>query len=176
MQIFSSIGHMYKAVSGNTVTGKLGITASAILLAYISPIVGLLVTCFAFTVTDLVYGIKVAKLQGQKITSEKGWKGTIRKILDEFTIIFLARLLEFTILGTNGIFVLTGGVTIIIALTELWSILENLNTLNPKGPWRVLSKFLRKKGEDITGLNLKDSFKDIKTKNVTKDINISSAA
>ena len=55
---------------------------------------------------------------------------------------------------SNGVFVLTGGVTIIVSLTELWSILENLNTLNPKGPWRALSQFLTKKGEDYTGIDL----------------------
>jgi len=47
-------------------------------------------------------------------------------------------------------------VTIIVGLTELWSILENLNTLEPKGPWRVLSRFLTKKGEDLTGINLEE--------------------
>lgn len=56
----------------------------------------------------------------------------------------------------SGVFLLTGGATIIITLTELWSILENLNTLDPKGPWRMLSRFLRKKGEDYTGIELHD--------------------
>ena len=134
-------------ISGGTITGKVSACLGALLLAYFTPIVGLLITCFAFTSVDLFYGIKVAKRQGQKITSEKGWKGTLKKILDEFTIISLARLLEFTVLGHDGVFVLTGGVTVIIALTELWSILENLNTLDPKGPWRSLGKFLQKKGE-----------------------------
>lgn len=134
-------------ISGGTITGKVLASLGAVTVAYFTPIVGLLITCFAFTSVDLFYGIKVAKRQGQKITSEKGWKGTLKKILDEFTIISLARLLEFTVLGHDGVFVLTGGVTVIIALTELWSILENLNTLDPKGPWRSLGKFLRKKGE-----------------------------
>ena len=64
----------------------------------------------------------------------------------EFAIIALARLLEFTVVGTTGVFVLTGGATVIITLTELWSILENLNTLYPNGPWRSLGKYLKKKG------------------------------
>jgi len=29
-----------------------------------------------------------------------------------------------------------------------------LNTLDPKGPWKLLGKFLRKKGEDYTGIDL----------------------
>ena len=32
--------------------------------------------------------------------------------------------------------------------------IENLNTIDPKGPWRVLGKFLKKKGEDYTGIEL----------------------
>lgn len=147
-------------ISGGTVFGKAAACLGALLVAYFTPIVGLLITCFAFTTVDLFYGLKVAKRQGQKITSEKGWKGTLKKILDEFTIISLARLLEFTVLGHDGVFVLTGGVTVIIALTELWSILENLNTLDPHGPWRGLGKFLRKKGEDYVGIKLKQEYNE----------------
>ena len=82
----------------------------------------------------------------------------------EFAIIALARLLEFTVVGTTGVFVLTGGATVIITLTELWSILENLNTLYPNGPWRSLSKYLKKKGEAYTGIDL-DFDKDDKHDN-----------
>ena len=76
------------------------------------------------------------------------------KLFDEFTIISLARLLESSVFGADDISILTGGTTVIIGLTELWSILENLNTLNPKGPWKALGKFLRKKGEDYIGTEI----------------------
>lgn len=76
------------------------------------------------------------------------------KLLDEFSIISLARLLEFSVLGTDGVFVLTGGATVIMCLTELWSILENLNTLDPKGPWKALGRFLKKKGEEHIGFEI----------------------
>lgn len=65
-------------------------------------------------------------------------------------------------------FVLTGGATVIIGLTELWSILENLNTLNPKGPWRALGKFLKKKGEDYIGSEI-----DINNENDANNIEVS---
>lgn len=74
--------------------------------------------------------------------------------MDEFMIISLARMLEYAVLDDTGVFILTGGATVVISLTELWSILENLNTLNPKGPWRALGRFLKKKGEDYTGINI----------------------
>lgn len=175
MAILNSIVHMYNTISGDTTLGKIGITTGALIVSYIAPISGLLLSCFAFTVTDLVYGIKVAKRQGQKITSEKGWKGTLKKILDEFTIILLARLLELSVIGEHGVFVLTGGTTVIIALTELWSILENLNTLNPNGPWRCLSKFLRKKGEEYTGVDF-DNLQTIKNEDKDNDNKLDTSA
>lgn len=154
MQILHSIAHMLSSITGNSAVGKAGVILGALLAAFFAPIAGLLVTCFATTTIDMIYGIKVARKRKQKITSDKNWRGTLVKILDEFVIISLARLIEMTVLGSAGVFVLTGGATIIISLTELWSIIENLNTLNPNGPWKVLGAFLKKKGEEYTGIEL----------------------
>ena len=145
---------MFEGFSMGTWYGKAAIALGSFLTAFYSPIALLLVACFAFTVTDMFYGIKVSCKFKRKIESRRNWSGTIIKLLDEFTVISLARLLEVAVLGNDGVFVLTGGVTVIVALTELWSILENLNTLDPKGPWRALGKFLRKKGEDYIGTEI----------------------
>lgn len=150
----SSVGRMFNGLSLGTPIGKSLIAISSLITAFYSPIVALLVACFTFTIVDMFYGIKVARKQKQKITSDKNWKGTLSKLLDEFAIISLARLLEFSVLGTEEVFVLTGGATVILSLTEFWSILENLNTLNPKGPWKALGRFLKKKGEDYIGTKL----------------------
>lgn len=160
--LFHSISNMINGITGGNVFAKLAVYCGAAVTAYFTPIVGLLLTCFACTIVDMIYGIKVAKKFNQKITSNKNWKGTLLKIRDEFTIIGLTRLIEMTTLGAEGVFVLTGGATIIIAMTELWSILENLNTLNPDGPWKSLSKFLKNKGEQYTGIEV----------NLSKDGNI----
>lgn len=154
MDILSSIGKMMSAVSNNTFSGKIAIAAGSVLTAYFTPIVGLLFACFACTTVDLFYGIKVAKAQGKKLTSRKNWKGTLTKIRDEFTIIMLAHILEYSVMGAEGLTVLSGGATALICLTELWSILENLNTINPEGPWRALGTFLKKKGQDYTGIEI----------------------
>ena len=69
-------------------------------------------------------------------------------------ILALLHGLEWAVFDESGVFLLTGGAAVIITLTEIWSIIENLNTLDPKGPWRLLGKFLRKKGEDYTGIEL----------------------
>lgn len=152
MNILASIGNTFNTISNGTEIGKLAVAASAILVAYISPIVGLLVACFACSITDMIYGIKVAKRLGKKITSKKNWKGTLTKIKDEFALILLAHLLEYVI-GCGDNFILSGGVAVIICLTEILSILENLNTLNPEGPWKLISKFLKKKGSDIMDID-----------------------
>lgn len=162
MAILHSIGKMFEGFSAGTTIGKLAIGLGSIITAIYSPIVALLVCCFAFTVADMCYGIKVAHKQKQKITSNKNWKGTLTKLFDEFAIISLARLLEYAVLDNDGVFVLTGGATVIIGLTELWSILENLNTLNPDGPWKALGKFLKKKGEDYIGTEIELNDNDTK--------------
>lgn len=152
--MIQSMINMVNMVTGNSTLGKIALSAGAVLTAYFTPIVGLLSTCFAFTVVDMVYGIKVAKKLGKSITSRKNWKGTLAKIKQEFIIIALAHMLEYSIGGHDAMFLLSGGTTVIIAMTELWSILENLNTLDPDGPWRALGKFMRKKGEDYLQLKL----------------------
>jgi len=102
----------------------------------------------------MIFGMKVARKFKKKIESGKNWKGTLRKIIDEFIIIILANGIEWSILDQSGVFLLTGGVTAIVTLTELWSIIENLNTIDPRGPWKILGAFLKKKGEDYTGIEL----------------------
>lgn len=152
--IFNSVGRMFEGFSNGSMLGKIGIAIGSFLTALYAPIALLLISCFAFTVTDMIYGIKVAISKNSKILSKKTWKGTLSKLLEEFSILSLARLLEYSVMGTSGVFVLTGGTTIIFCLTELWSILENLNTLNPNGPWKALGKFLKKKGEEHIGFEI----------------------
>ncbi len=145
---------MFNSISHGTFLGKVAIAGGALLTAYFSPIIELLLACFACSTVDMFYGIKVAKRHNKKITSHKSWKGTLTKIKDEFILIALAHLIEYTIFGDSIPCILSGGATVIITLTELWSILENLNTLNPDGPWKALGKFLKKKGEDYVGIEL----------------------
>ena len=158
IQFLKAAERMFDGLSEGSVIGKAAIAVGSFITAFYSPIVALLISCFLFTIADMVYGIKVAIKQKSKLTSEKNWKGTISKIIDEFSIISLARLLEYAVIGNTAPFILTGGVTVIVCLTEMWSILENLNTLDPTGPWRALGKFLKKKGEDYIGteIELKD--------------------
>jgi len=163
--LINTFQHIENAVHNMTqgsVFGGMLVGALTAIAGFLAPIKYILCVCFAATIIDMIFGIKVARKQKKKIESGKNWVGTIRKILDEFIIIALAHGIEWAILDESGVFVLTGGVTAIVALTELWSIIENLNTLDPDGPWRILGKFLKKKGEDYTGIEL--DFNDDKHK------------
>ena len=149
-----SIGSTINTMVNGSVVGKFIVGACSAVVSYFAPIWYLLLICFATTAIDMVYGFKVARKLKKKIESGKNWDGTLRKLKDEAIILALLHGLEWAVFDESGVFLLTGGAAVIISLTEIWSIIENLNTLDPKGPWRMLGKFLRKKGEDYTGIEL----------------------
>lgn len=140
----SNMADTINAMVNGSAIGKFFVGVGSAVIGYFAPIWYLLVICFATTIVDMFYGFKVARKFKKKIESGKNWSGTIRKLKDEAIVLSLVHGLEWAILDESGVFLLTGGVTAIITLTELWSIIENLNTLDPKGPWRLLGKFLRK--------------------------------
>lgn len=150
----NSIGNAMEGFSQGTGLGKFLIGACSAVVGFFSPVIYLILICFATTVIDMIYGIKVAIKKNKKLESGKTWGGTLSKIKAELVLIGIAHGLEWAVLDQHGVFVLTGGITAIITLTELWSILENLNTLDPTGPWKALGKFLKKKGEDYTGIDI----------------------
>jgi len=153
-QTLSNIANTINTMVNGSIIGKYIIGAGSAVAAYLAPIWYLLVICFATTAVDMVYGLKVARKFKKKLESGKNWKGTISKIKDEAIILALLHGLEWAVVDQSGVFILTGGAAVIITLTEIWSIIENLNTLDPKGPWRALGKFLRKKGEEYTGIEI----------------------
>ncbi len=155
-QTLQHIGTAVNSITQGSIIGKWVIGLTSAITAFLTPIQYLLMICFAATIVDMICGFRVARKFKQKIESGKNWSGTLRKLIDEFTIICLAHGLEWAVMDESGVFVLTGGATIIITLTEMWSILENLNTVDPNGPWKLLGKFLKKKGEDYTGIELNE--------------------
>lgn len=153
-ETLSRMGAALNSMVNGSAVSKFLIGLGSAVVGFYAPIWYLLIICFATTVIDMIYGFKVARKFKKKIESGKNWAGTISKLRDEAVILSLTHGLEWAVLDQSGVFILTGGATAIITLTELWSIIENLNTLDPKGPWRFLGKFLRKKGEDYTGIEL----------------------
>ena len=153
-QTLQHIGTAINSITQDSIIGKWVLGLGSMAAAFLAPIQYLLMICFAATIVDMFCGFRVARKFKQKIESGKNWSGTLRKLIDEFTILCLAHGLEWAVMDESGVFVLTGGATVIITLTEMWSILENLNTVDPNGPWKLLGKFLKRKGEDYTGVEL----------------------
>lgn len=153
-------------LSGDSQIAAVGVTGLAFLSNFFLPVMPVVLTCFGLSLFDLWYGLKVAKMQKTKLESRRTWNGTIKKLRDTLTIITAARGIELFILVNfiDSMF-LVGGVSLIIAMTEFWSILENLNTLNPKGPWRALGKFMRQKGSDALKMDLDKILNDDSTNN-----------
>jgi hypothetical protein len=116
-----------------------------------APLWTILFLLFLCTVTDAFLGVKVSLANGYKCESRKLWK-TLRKFGWCGAIIWFAHQVDTEILTSfNAHLVeLFAGA---ISGVELWSIIENLSELYPDGPWKILNKFIKSKGEkylDIT--------------------------
>lgn len=100
---------------------------------------------------DAFLGCKISLKKGMKCESRRFWK-TLRKLGWCGAIVWFANRIDADILvsfDAHLVEFFAGAV----AGVELWSIIENLAELYPDGPWKLLNKFIRKKGEkylDIT--------------------------
>lgn len=100
---------------------------------------------------DAYLGGKIAFKNQKKFESRRLWK-TLRKFGWCGVIIWFANQIDANILASIDAH-LVEFFAGLIAGVELWSVIENLATLYPDGPWKLLNKFIRKKGEkylDIT--------------------------
>lgn len=155
-KVIGRIAASISTLGGNSTVAQIGVVLGAVISNLFLPIAPVILTCFGLTIVDLFYGLKVANRKKVRIESKRTWNGTIRKMRDTFTIITMIRCIELYLLCGITDTLLVGSAATIIGLTEVWSILENMNTLNPKGPWRALSKFMTIKGSEVTGVDLKD--------------------
>ena len=119
--------------------------------SYFAPIWSIiLVTCF-FILIDTVLGTKVSLSNGGKLESRKSRK-TINKLGNAILIITCCHLMDVEILTSVNAH-LVEAFSGIVCGVELWSMRESLQSLDPTGPWKVFSKFIKSKGEkylDIT--------------------------
>ena len=119
--------------------------------SYFAPIWSIiLVTCF-FILIDTVLGTKVSLSNGGKLESRKLRK-TINKLGNAILIITCCHLMDVEILTSVNAH-LVEAFSGIVCGVELWSMIESLQSLDPTGPWKVFSKFIKSKGEkylDIT--------------------------
>ena len=101
---------------------KIGIVIAAIF----APAKGMLLTSLLLIIIDLITGIMAARKSGEPITSS-GIRRTVSKLLIYESAIVLAFLVQTYMTGDTV--PVSNIVTGMIGLTELTSILENMNTI-----------------------------------------------
>lgn len=128
-----------------------GTSITSMLSTFFLPIwIPIVATCI-LTLIDMILGMKVALNKGEKIQSRKAW-ATIRKLCFSTMMISCGHLVDQYILTSFNAH-LVECFAGMVAGVELWSMMENLHTLDPTGPWKLFKKFLKNKGEkylDIT--------------------------
>lgn len=110
-----------------------------------APIKATLVTVMVLTVVDLVLGIKASRKKRRKITSA-GLKRTIVKVLVYEAVVMLGFLTETHLTGDLIPVVKIMGCY--IGLTELTSILENIEAISGVSPIKKIIKKLNREEKD----------------------------
>jgi FtsH-binding integral membrane protein len=109
------------------------------MVAIFAPEKAAICTALVLILIDLVTGVWAAKKRGEAITSS-GLKTTIYKIVFYELAICLGFLAQTYLTGT--VLPVCNLITSVIGLTEMTSILENLQTINPNISWAsLISKF-----------------------------------
>jgi len=109
------------------------------MVAIFAPEKAAICTALVLILIDLVTGVWAAKKRGEAITSN-GLKTTIYKIVFYELAICLGFLAQTYLTGT--VLPVCNLITSVIGLTEMTSILENLQTINPNISWAsLISKF-----------------------------------
>ena len=129
--------------------------------SYFAPIWSIiLVTCF-FILIDTVLGTKVSLSNGGKLESRKLRK-TINKLGNAILIITCCHLMDVEILTSVNAH-LVEAFSGIVCGVELWSMIESLQSLDPTGPWKVFSKFIKSEGEKYLDITIdKDDLPKVK--------------
>lgn len=119
--------------------------------SYFAPIWSIILITCLFILIDTVLGTKVSLSSGGKLESRKLRK-TINKLGNAILIITCCHLMDTEVITSINMH-LVEAFSGIVCGVELWSMIESLQSLDPTGPWKVFSKFIKSKGEkylDIT--------------------------
>ena len=116
---------------------------AVVLIAIFAPIKAALIVALSLIVVDLITGVLAARKRGEPITSS-GIKRTVGKVLLYELAIALAFLCQQYL--TGDIFPASKLVTALVGMTELKSILENLDCLLGTSMFQtILSKIVQTK-------------------------------
>lgn len=138
------------------------------LIAFITPVIPIIITVFAFIFTDTYYGYKVSKLYGHKLESRGIWK-MVNKITEAFSVIVLGLLLDkhifLNIEQLMSVKIIAG----VICTAEALSLMESFQALHPRSLLsKILAKVVKSKAEKYLEVDLSDII-DIKELTDTKN-------
>jgi phage-related holin len=120
---FDLLCGVFTSTQVSSIIGKIGV----LVLAFFVPIQGVLFGVLFLVACDLVSGVIAAKKKREKITSSKMSRSISKLLVYMVTIIITEVINQFMLFGTDV--PLANLVTSYIALTELKSILENLDKM-----------------------------------------------
>ena len=118
---------------------------------FFAPIWSVIVVVCLFILIDAILGAKVSISYGNHFESRRLWS-TLKKFGSCAMIISCCHLMDTEIIKSVNLH-LVEAFSGIVCGVELWSMIESLQALDPTGPWKIFSKFIRSKGEkylDIT--------------------------
>lgn len=121
-------------------TGIIGMIST-----YFTPIHTVILVVLLLIIADAVLGARVALSKGGKIETRKLWS-TVKKFAYACMIISFGYMIDLEILRSFDAHLVEFFAGMISGV-ELWSMIENLQTLDPSGPWKIFSKFIKTKGE-----------------------------
>lgn len=116
------------------------------ILAIFAPIQAVVATTFILVVLDLITGVIAAKKRGEKLTS-KGLKRSVGKLLLYETAIILSFLVQEYL--TGDILPALKLVSALIGITELKSVLENLDNISGDRFFQIILSKVTQSQKDI---------------------------
>lgn len=132
----------------------------------LAPVQAICAVVLCVILLDFYLGCRVSFKYNRKPESKKFWN-TIVKMLEASLIIVCSHYIDFTIFKSVDLKLveITSGA---IVGTEFWSMFESLSDLYPKGPWRILRKYIKKKGEKYLDITINDTDITVPTKHIRK--------
>lgn len=139
---------------------KFAVSTLAGLASMYAPVYAPIIALTAITVLNAIYAVKVNKRENKLRTGLNELKRMFYRIRDAIVAICGAFTIDkfiITSLDLHAVEFIAGA----ISLIEFWTLLEHLSKLHPNWKiWKLLSRTIQKKGEQILDVKLEDIITD----------------
>lgn len=134
--------HMEKYLNSDYWLGFLSALIGSV-MSFLAPVTGFILMAFVLVLADLYSGVKAARKRGEQINS-RGFKRTVEKITLYVVSILSGELMRLTFFPALNI---TYVIAFAICLTELQSLVENVETVTGVNIWRRIKKIIPGAGD-----------------------------